>query len=201
MTEPSDLTPADAALGALLRRAALDEAPPPAVRARAVALHSTGPVRAVAAAAGALLRRVVALAVPEEGGSPIAAAFGVRGGAAPGRQWLFRTDECEIDLRVGGKYRYEWEDKGRNRKMAMGGTFTAVIKPERIGAREKFDDDWTGGETEVAQVFTEKGGKTTLTLTVLYASKEARDGAAKSGMTEGMEAGYQRLDEVLAELG
>ena len=37
-----------------------------------------------------------------------------------------------------------------------------------------------GGETEVSQVFTEKSGKTTLTLTVLYASKEARDGAAAS---------------------
>ena len=51
------------------------------------------------------------------------------------------------------------------------------------------------------QVFTKKGGKTHMTLTVLYASKEARDGAAKSGMTDGMEASYARLDEVLASLG
>jgi uncharacterized protein YndB with AHSA1/START domain len=122
------------------------------------------------------------------------------------RRWLlgppgWEMPVCRIDLRIGGEYRYEWEDKGRNKKMGMGGTFTAVNRPERIGAREKFDDDWTGGETDVKQVFTEKAGKTTLTLSVLYASKEARDGAAKSGMTDGMEAGYQRLDEVLAELG
>ncbi len=121
------------------------------------------------------------------------------------RRWLlgppgWEMPVCEIDLRVGGNYRYEWEDKGRGKKMGMGGTFTTVKKPEHIGAREKFDDDWTGGETEVSQTFTEKSGKTTLTLTVLYASKEARDGAAKSGMTEGMEAGYSRLDDVLAEL-
>ena len=121
------------------------------------------------------------------------------------RRWLlgppgWEMPVCEIDLRVGGKYRYEWEDKNRAVKMGMGGTFTAVKKPEHIGSKEKFDDDWTGGETDVSQVFTEKAGKTTLTLTILYASKEARDGAAATGMTDGMEHGYQRLDEVLASL-
>lgn len=121
------------------------------------------------------------------------------------RRWMlgppgWEMPVCSIDLRVGGKYRYEWEDKGRGKTMGMGGTFTAIDKPESIDAREKFDDDWTGGETEVRQVFTEKAGKTTVSLTILYASKEARDGAAQSGMTEGMETGYQRLDEVLASL-
>lgn len=121
------------------------------------------------------------------------------------RRWLlgppgWEMPVCEIDLRIGGKYRYEWQDKSRGVKMGMGGTFTDVTKPQRIGAREKFDDDWTGGETDVSQVFTEKNGKTTLTLTVLYASKQARDGAAATGMTDGMEAGYQRLDEILASL-
>lgn len=121
------------------------------------------------------------------------------------RRWLlgppgWEMPVCEIDLRVGGKYRYEWEDKGRGVKMGMGGTFTAVKKPEHIGSKEKFDDDWTGGETDVSQVFSEKNGKTTLTLTVLYASKQARDGADATGMTDGMEAGYQRLDEILASL-
>lgn len=121
------------------------------------------------------------------------------------RRWMlgppgWEMPVCEIDLRVGGKYRYEWEDKTRGKTMGMGGTFTAVARPERLDAREKFDDDWTGGETEVSQVFTEKGGKTLLSLTVVYASKEARDGAAKSGMTDGMEAGYARLDEILVSL-
>jgi uncharacterized protein YndB with AHSA1/START domain len=63
-----------------------------------------------------------------------------------------------------------------------------------------FDDDWTGGETVNTQVFTETGGKTKSVLTVLYASKQARDGAAASGMTDGMDAGYARLDEILASL-
>lgn len=121
------------------------------------------------------------------------------------RRWMlgppgWEMPVCSIDLRVGGKYRYEWEDKGRAKTMGMGGTFTAIDKPESIDSREKFDDDWTGGETKVHQVFAEKAGKTTMSLTILYASKEARDSAAQSGMTEGMESGYQRLDDVLASL-
>lgn len=121
------------------------------------------------------------------------------------RRWLlgppgWEMPVCDIDLRVGGKYRYEWEDKSRGETMGMSGTFTAVDKPGRLDSKERFDDDWTGGETVNAQVFTEAGGKTTSILTVLYVSKEARDGAAQSGMTDGMDAGYARLDEILAGL-
>ena len=121
------------------------------------------------------------------------------------RRWLlgppgWEMPVCKIDLRVGGEYRYEWEDKGRGKTMGMSGVFTEVVKPERLGTKEKFDDDWTGGETLASQVFTEKGGRTTSVMTILYASKEARDGAAATGMTDGMEAGYARLDEVLASL-
>lgn len=122
------------------------------------------------------------------------------------RRWLlgppgWKMPVCKIDLRVGGAYRYEWEDESREVKMGMGGTFSEVKSPERIGSKEKFDDDWTGGETTVAQLFTEKSGKTTLVLTVLYASREARDGAASTGMIDGMEMGYRRLDGMLASFG
>ena len=121
------------------------------------------------------------------------------------RRWLlgppgWEMPVCEIDLRVGGKYRYEWEDKGRGKTMGMGGVFTAVNKPESFSSREQFDDDWTGGETVNTQVFTEAGGETKSVLTVLYASKQARDSAAASGMTDGMEASYARLAEILAGL-
>ena len=121
------------------------------------------------------------------------------------RRWLlgppgWEMPVCEIDLRVGGRYRYEWEHKERKARMGMGGVFQDVAAPEKLVAKEMFDDDWTGGETLVTQVFIERAAKTTLTLTVLYASREARDNAAKTGMTDGMEQGYQRLDEMLAEM-
>ena len=55
------------------------------------------------------------------------------------RRWLlgppgWEMPVCRIDLRVGGEYRYEWEDKARNKKMGMGGTYTEVKAPEKIGS-------------------------------------------------------------------
>lgn len=49
----------------------------------------------------------------------------------------------------------------------------------------------------VTNVFDERNSRTTVTLTVLYSSPEARDGARRTGMAEGMAAGYDRLDELL----
>lgn len=120
------------------------------------------------------------------------------------RRWMlgppgWEMPVCTLDLRVGGKYRYEWEDKGRGKRMGLGGVFTEVAAPARLGSREKFDDDWTGGETQNLQVFTARDGGTLSVLTVLYASKEARDGAAASGMSDGMDAAYRRLDDILRE--
>ncbi len=89
--------PTDDDFGDLLRRAWRDdEVPPAAVRARAIALHD--PARRLA---GTLLRRLIAVAVGDDGGAGFAPAFGVRG-AAPGRQWLFKAEACEIDLRLRG---------------------------------------------------------------------------------------------------
>lgn len=105
---------------------------------------------------------------------------------------------CEIDLRVGGQYRYVWENAGGQR-MGVSGTFKEIVRPSRIVITQLFDEDWTGGETIVITELAEQGGKTTLTTTVRYASREARDGALKTGMTTGMEAGYERLENLLKE--
>lgn len=121
MTEFSNLARPDDPLGALLRRAALDEAPPSAVRARAVALQP-GPARGLARVAGALVRRVVALAVPDGGGSAFAPAYGVRGAAPLGRDWLFRTDECEIDLRVAP----------RGERWSVAGQVFGALRSDRV---------------------------------------------------------------------
>jgi uncharacterized protein YndB with AHSA1/START domain len=106
---------------------------------------------------------------------------------------------CEVDLRPGGAYRYAWRnDDGR--EMGMGGVYREVVAPERILATEKFDESWYPGEALIDTVLTEAGGKTTCTMTLLYESKEARDIASGSGMAEGMEAGFDRLETVLAAL-
>ena len=105
---------------------------------------------------------------------------------------------CEIDLRVGGKYRYVWQNAD-GRTMGVGGTFTEIARPSRIVITQLFDEDWTGGETIVITEFVEKNGKTRLTTTIRYVSREVRDAALKTGMAKGMEAGYERLDDLLKE--
>jgi len=105
---------------------------------------------------------------------------------------------CEIDLRVGGKYRYVWQNAD-GRTMGVGGTFTEIARPSRIVITQLFDEDWTGGETIVITEFVETKGKTRLTTTIRYVSREVRDAALKTGMAKGMEAGYERLDDLLKE--
>ncbi|GGL45591.1 SRPBCC family protein [Caulobacter rhizosphaerae] len=103
---------------------------------------------------------------------------------------------CEIDLRVGGKYRYVWRNT-EGQDMGMGGIYREISRPERIVSNELFDEDWTGGETVATMTLAERDGRTTLTTTVAYSSTAARDAALRSGMTEGMEMGYANLDALL----
>jgi uncharacterized protein YndB with AHSA1/START domain len=106
---------------------------------------------------------------------------------------------CEMDLRVGGKWRFV--SRGPNgMEMGSGGIVRELSPPGKIVTTEKYDADWTGGETIVTNVLTEKDGITTMTITVLYATKEARDGALKTPMAKGMEMGFQRMEKTLATL-
>jgi uncharacterized protein YndB with AHSA1/START domain len=107
---------------------------------------------------------------------------------------IFKMVTCEIDLRVGGAYRWAWSGPDGS-IMAMGGTYEEVVPPERIVSTESFEG--IPGETHNTVVFTEEDGRTTATVTVLYPSKEARDGALASGMKDGMAEGYERLDALL----
>lgn len=106
---------------------------------------------------------------------------------------------CEIDLRVGGAFRYVWLGPDGT-EMGVSGTFREIVAPARIVHTELFDEDWTGGETEVTTLFAEQGGRTTVTMSILYASSEARKGALATGMTEGMGQSYASLDALLAQL-
>ena len=115
--------------------------------------------------------------------------LGVRGG------WSFAV--CEVDLKVGGSYRFVW--RGPNgAEMGMGGVYREIVRPQRLVATEKFDDPWYEGEALDTTAFVEKGGKTTVTTTVLYASREVRDAVLKSPMERGVAESYDKLAEVLA---
>ena len=105
---------------------------------------------------------------------------------------------CEIDLRVGGKYRYVWRRDKDGKEMGMGGVYHEIVAPERIVHTEKFDESWYPGEAVDTLVLTEQGGKTTLTQTMLLVSREARDGILKSGMESGVSKSYDRLEALLA---
>src|SRR4051812_31915389 len=111
--------------------------------------------------------------------------------------WTFAV--CEVDLRVGGAYRYVWRGADGH-EMGMGGVFREIVRPERIVATEKFDDAWYPGDAVDTTTFVEKGGKTTVTTTVRYASKEARDGVLKSPMESGVAKSYDKLADVLAAM-
>ena len=103
---------------------------------------------------------------------------------------------CEVDLRVGGKYRYGWK-KETGQTMAMGGVFKEIAPPERIVCTEIFDEPWYEGEAVVTTHLVEKDGRTTMTVTVLSGSKEIRDGVLKSGMVTGAAKSYDRLAELV----
>ena len=85
--------------------------------------------------------------------------------------------------------------------MGMGGIYREVAPPERIVATELFDEAWYPGEAVDTIVLTEQGGKTTLTQTILYDSRETRDAVLKSPMQTGMAASYDRLEKFLPSLG
>ncbi len=107
---------------------------------------------------------------------------------------------CEPALQVGGAYRFVWRAPDGT-EMGMGGVCREFVPPERMVATERFDQPWYPGEGLVTQALEEQDGKTTLTLTVRYESRETRDAVLKSPMEQGVAMGYHRLADLLATLG
>jgi len=120
------------------------------------------------------------------------------------KQWLlgppgWSMPVCEIDLRVGGSFRYVWRHTTGN-EMGMGGVYREIVPPECLVATEKFDQSWYPGEAVGTIVLVEQGGKTTFTQSILYESREARDVVLKSPMEGGVAASYDRLADLLTSL-
>jgi len=125
------------------------------------------------------------------------------------RRWLlgppgWSMPVCEMDVRVGGQYRWRWRSEENGSEFGFSGTFREVQPPSRLVHTEAYDpgtvgDAYPGKEAIVTVTFTESDGVTTLTSLIDFGSKEARDAAVATGMTDGMEQSYQLLDRLLDE--
>jgi uncharacterized protein YndB with AHSA1/START domain len=104
---------------------------------------------------------------------------------------------CEIDLRPGGGWRFVWRRADGN-EMEMTGEYREISPPDRLVSTESWGGEWP--DTLNTMVLTEEVGRTTMTLTMLYPSKEARDAALETGMKEGADQSFERLDAWLGEM-
>jgi uncharacterized protein YndB with AHSA1/START domain len=117
---------------------------------------------------------------------------------APGPPgWALRV--CEQELRPGGAFRFVWQSPD-GAEMTMRGIYREVVPPGRVVRTESFafGDAPASRETRTTLELVERDRRTTLTLTVVHASRQARDAAIESGMERGLAEGYDRLDPLLA---
>ncbi len=120
--------------------------------------------------------------------------------------WLGRPGDtmpiCEVDLRVGGTWRYVWHLR-EGGEMGMSGEYREIEAPSHIVTTEAFDEPFfevMGAGTLNTTTFVERDGRTTLTITTRYKSREARDTALQTGMEDGVNVGFERLAELLKSL-
>lgn len=111
------------------------------------------------------------------------------------REWEMAV--CEIDLRVGGRYKYVWRGPD-GMEMGMGGVFREVVRPERVVSTESFIPAMYPGEAQGTLTLTEQNGVTTVTIAMVYPTQEVRDLMLQTPMEEGMNMGFARLDELAA---
>ncbi len=112
---------------------------------------------------------------------------------------------CEMDVRVGGKYRWRWRSVEDGKEFGFHGEYREVQAPVRLVHTEIYDPGDVGGdmgdEALIVVEFSESAGVTIVTSVMDFGSKEARDAAMATGMTDGMEMSHQQLDALLADIG
>lgn len=104
---------------------------------------------------------------------------------------------CEIDLRPGGRWHFRWHNPDGT-DMDMNGEYREIQAPKRLVNTERWGGDWP--ETVNILTLTEENGKTRLSSTMLYPSREAREKARDTGMEEGWSASYDQLDTYLPRI-
>jgi uncharacterized protein YndB with AHSA1/START domain len=103
---------------------------------------------------------------------------------------------CEVDLRVGGGWRFVSRGPDGDH-MGQGGVYREIVPPDRLAYTEVFDGQSYPGESLIAHDFVEQGGRTTLTSTLLYATREGRDTVLRYPMARGVAESYDRLAGLL----
>ena len=125
------------------------------------------------------------------------------------RWWGFDSsvwDVCEIDLRVGGSWRYVIKEG--EMEVGFHGVFREIDAPHRLVSTEAFEglaamgitDDPDAAASVNTVTLEEVDGVTTMTTLVEHVTKEHRDGHIASGMEGGMQVSFDRLEDVVAEL-
>lgn len=107
--------------------------------------------------------------------------------------------ECDVDLRVGGAYRYVFGRPGE-RTMAFSGTYREIVPCARLAYTQIFEPMREAGEGLITATFEAQPGGTLLVQRELYPSKDALDGAIASGMERGMRETLDQLDALVGEL-
>jgi uncharacterized protein YndB with AHSA1/START domain len=125
------------------------------------------------------------------------------------RRWLlgppgWSMPVCEMDVRVGGRFRWRWRSDENGSEFGFMGAFREVQAPSKLVHTEAYDPGTVGGgypgeDAIVTVTFTEADGVTTMTTLIDFGSKQGRDAAVATGMTDGMEQSYQLLDRLLDE--
>lgn len=118
------------------------------------------------------------------------------------QKWLLGPDGwtmpvCEIDLRVGGTYRYIWRSNTDAAEFGFTGQFRDIAAPSRLVHTESMIGQ--PGEALVTTTFEERAGRTTLSVTMSFESAATLETVLATGMTDGMAISYDRLADLLAE--
>ena len=120
------------------------------------------------------------------------------------KQWygcsIMTLPICEIDLRVGGAYRYVMRDPG-GMNHTMQGVYREIAPPARLVYTERYvTEGFISNDALVTVLFAEHDGMTTLTSTILHQSKVDRDGHLATGMESGAAETLDRLAALVAQM-
>lgn len=106
------------------------------------------------------------------------------------QQWMGAMKRCEMDLRPGGSFHYEWEE------FFFSGPILAVDAPDHMVHVEYFNGDTSSGQ-EITTDLVARGTGTRMTMVMRYANTEARAAAIAIGMTDGLDEVYGKLEALL----